>query len=449
MYDDDNVTVNCADNTTGTPFIKNGLFDKMAKRIYSDKGFKPEQLSEPEFVAMITDTWRVITTQLHQCTDGACTVSKEKKQLADSYIKQEISPELTAALEQNAFMFAGFKIFHEAGEIAANLKGDDGGFKPFSTFLKETKKIDETYNKHYLRAEYNFATQSTLSAVKWKEFEKDGDRYNLQYRTAGDDRVRDEHAALHNTTLPPSDPFWSSYYPPNGWNCRCTAVQVRKSKYPESDSAAAIAAGERSTTKIGKTGVNKAAIFRFNPGKEMKLMPPKHPYYPRENECKGCPYKKTTNLVFDNEKAICKVCRKTDAVSVKWSRDRVREHFKKTAVTDISIKIGNIELNNLTYSYKDIETITGKPHDFPYARNMAAYYIKDIAKQGTYLGYSDDIKINNPKHKNIIAWRYYSFDFLGSKSILIIKEYQDGSKRPHHIQDINHFKMEKIKYPYK
>ena len=90
---------------------------------------------------------------------------------------------------------------------------------------------------------------------------------------------------------------------------------------------------------------------------------------------------------------------------------------------------------------------TGKPQDFPYARNMAVY--KDIAKQSTYLGYSDDIKTNNSKHKNIIAWRYYSFDFLRSKSILIIKKYQDRSKRPHHIQDVNHFKMGKIKYPYK
>ena len=52
-----------------------------------------------------------------------------------------------------------------------------------------------------------------------------------------DDRVREDHAILHGTTLPPSDPFWSLYLPPNGWNCRCTAVQVRKGKYPQSDPA--------------------------------------------------------------------------------------------------------------------------------------------------------------------------------------------------------------------
>ncbi|MBQ7855294.1 MAG: hypothetical protein IJ352_09820 [Muribaculaceae bacterium] len=39
-------------------------------------------------------------------------------------------------------------------------------------------------------------------------------------------------AALHGVTLPIDDPFWDSFLPPNGWNCRCTAVQVRKGKYP-------------------------------------------------------------------------------------------------------------------------------------------------------------------------------------------------------------------------
>lgn len=56
-------------------------------------------------------------------------------------------------------------------------------------------------------------------AAKWEQFSEDGDRYNLQYRTAKDDKVRPEHAALDGVTLPMSDSFWETYYPPNGWNC--------------------------------------------------------------------------------------------------------------------------------------------------------------------------------------------------------------------------------------
>ena len=110
-------------------------------------------------------------------------------------------------------------------------------------------------------------------ASRWQQIEKDGDRYDLQYRTAQDDRVREDHAILHGTTLPPSDPFWSLYLPPNGWNCRCTAVQVRKGKYPLSDPDLSMLRGNNCTEAA------KQQIFRFNPGKELKLFPPKHPYY--------------------------------------------------------------------------------------------------------------------------------------------------------------------------
>lgn len=128
---------------------------------------------------------------------------------------------------------------------------------------------------------------SAQQAANWAKIEENGDRYNLQYRTAEDDRVRDEHQALAGTTLPPSDPFWNSYYPPNGWNCRCVAVEVLKDKYPESDSDKAIEKGDKATTKLGKDGKNRMEIFRFNPGQEEKLFPPEHPYQPRG--CNGKP----------------------------------------------------------------------------------------------------------------------------------------------------------------
>lgn len=62
--------------------------------------------------------------------------------------------------------------------------------------MNDVRKIDETYNRGYLRAEYNFVQASATMAAKWERFAEDGDRYNLQYRTAGDGKVRPEHAEL-------------------------------------------------------------------------------------------------------------------------------------------------------------------------------------------------------------------------------------------------------------
>lgn len=100
------------------------------------------------------------------------------------------------------------------------------------------------------------------------------------YRTAHDGKVRPEHAVLHNVTLPPSDPFWDEFYPPNGWNCRCNVVQVRKSKYPTTDPDEAMALGSAALGKDTK------GIFRFNPGKERKSIPDYNPYTIRK--CRDC-----------------------------------------------------------------------------------------------------------------------------------------------------------------
>ena len=60
--------------------------------------------------------------------------------------------------------------------------------------------------------------------------------------------------------------------PPNGWNCRCTAVQVRRGKYPNIDVAEALALGEEATAD------DKRGMLRFNPGKLGKTFPDYNPY---------------------------------------------------------------------------------------------------------------------------------------------------------------------------
>lgn len=181
------------------------------------------------------------------------------------------------ALQDNARLFGGLKTHAQLFEASKLLLDDKGNIKPFTQLSHEFDKLNVTYNKNYLEAEYEFAVGSSQMAAQWEGF-SDSDRYELQYRTAGDNRVRPEHDALNGITLPKPDPFWSSYTPPNGWNCRCTVVEVLKDKFPTSDSDKAIKAGEAATTQIGKDGKNRLEIFRFNPGAEKVVFPPAHPY---------------------------------------------------------------------------------------------------------------------------------------------------------------------------
>ena len=122
------------------------------------------------------------------------------------------------------------------------------------------------------------AASSSQSAANWADLQDNTERYWLQYRTAGDEKVRASHAQLNNTTLPKDDPFWFSYYPPNGWRCRCVAVEVLAVDYKLSDSKKAISIGEKATTHINSDNKNTLEMFRFNPGMENKIFPPNNAY---------------------------------------------------------------------------------------------------------------------------------------------------------------------------
>lgn len=184
-----------------------------------------------------------------------------------------IPPVMARKLDESLFLFSGFKTAQELKEASLLLRKEDGTVKGFAEFLTDVRRIDASYNVNYLEAEYNFAIGSAQMAASWAETEEGGDRYDLQYRTMADSKVRDTHRALQGITLPPDDPFWKSYYPPNDWGCRCTVRQVRRDKFPRTDPADALRRGDEATA------LPRQRIFRFNPGIDRQLFPPKHPYY--------------------------------------------------------------------------------------------------------------------------------------------------------------------------
>ena len=216
----------------------------------------------------------------------------------------EMSDLMRQRLTRSNYIFSGMKTFHELNEAFPSLLDENGNKKTFERFLNDVRKIDETYNSNYLRAEYNFVQASAEMAAKWEKFMEDGDHYYLQYRTQHDDKVRPEHASLDRVTLPPSDSFWESYYPPNGWNCRCTVVQVLKRKYEPTPHDEAMSLGEDALQ------TDKKGIFRFNSGKEQKTVPDYNPYTIKR--CRDCDIAKgKLNLekapVADNQ--LCEACK--------------------------------------------------------------------------------------------------------------------------------------------
>lgn len=216
----------------------------------------------------------------------------------------EMSDLMRQRLTRSNYIFSGLKTFHELNETFPSLLDENGNKKTFEHFLNDVRKIDETYNANYLRAEYNFVQASAEMAAKWEGFMEDGDHYYLQYRTQHDDKVRPEHASLDRVTLPPSDSFWESYYPPNGWNCRCTVVQVLKRKYEPTPHDEAMSLGEDALQ------TDKKGIFRFNSGKEQKTVPDYNPYTIKR--CRDCDIAKgkldlDRKPVADNE--LCAACR--------------------------------------------------------------------------------------------------------------------------------------------
>lgn len=220
--------------------------------------------------------------------------------LDSSFETTEMSDTLREHLQDSDWMFSGMKTFHELNEAFPSLLDEDGNRKPFEQFLKDVQTIDQTYNRNYLSAEYNFAQASAEMAAKWENYAEDGDDYLLQYRTAGDDKVRPEHAELNGVTLPQSDSFWDTYYPPNGWNCRCTVVQVLKDEYEQTPHDEAMQRGSRAMANE-KT----AKMFAFNPGKQEQTFPDYNPY--TIAKCANCP--KALNLAADiSNNECCSAC---------------------------------------------------------------------------------------------------------------------------------------------
>jgi SPP1 gp7 family putative phage head morphogenesis protein len=110
--------------------------------------------------------------------------------------------------------------------------------------------------------------QSSNANVIWNQQVESRETFPyLQYVTANDEVVRRTHAELHGVVEPIKSKFWDTYYPPNGYNCRCTTASIF-----DKDSAIVSPVKEGEAIPIEKE-------FAKNWGQTTDLFDKSHSYY--------------------------------------------------------------------------------------------------------------------------------------------------------------------------
>ncbi len=172
-------------------------------------------------------------------------------------------------LAQNVYLFSGAKTYKNIWDLQKLIVDDKGFKRSFDEFYNLASKVFDQYNVNWLKTEFETAYTSAKQAAHWQRIIKDKDHMPyLKYVTAGDERVRPSHAALDGIVKKVTDPFWNTFYPPNGFNCRCIVIQL----------------DEAEETSLTKTEIEQLTndvdpLFRMNSGKHEYIFSSKHKYF--------------------------------------------------------------------------------------------------------------------------------------------------------------------------
>lgn len=152
-----------------------------------------------------------------------------------SYLKRKkvVSEKELASLERNArdraFYISGVTKQALAEEILASMvqaMEQGTSLQQWQRDIRETAK-KAGLNKHRLETIYRTNTASAYMAGRYAQLQKATDlRPYWRYLAVGDKRTRPEHMALDGLVYPHDHEFWSQFFPPNGFNCRCTVQSL-------------------------------------------------------------------------------------------------------------------------------------------------------------------------------------------------------------------------------
>lgn len=209
-----------------------------------------------------------------------------KKELYDSALARattiarldslEMTKDIYASLEsavKNGISFSQWKKdimaeFERKGWVFAHDKKVSRGID--GKQLADPKTGEYFGTPRRLNTIFRVNTQAAYSAGRYQRLMDNVDnRPYWQYSAVGDNRTRPAHMALHGRIYRYDDPFWATFYPPNGFNCRCTVIalsdrDLTRQQITPDDSSANLVEVQRPADKQGNT--EKTVGFKLPDG---------------------------------------------------------------------------------------------------------------------------------------------------------------------------------------
>ncbi|KWF84991.1 phage head morphogenesis protein [Burkholderia cepacia] len=190
----------------------------------------------------------VMKTDVLQDIRQALDASLKKGTTFDEF-KRQISP----VLERKGWLGKGMIVDQDTGEI-------------------EGKRI----TPRRLQTIFQTNMQSAYMAGRYAtQLEQVDTHPYWEYVAILDSRTRPAHRALAGSVYRYDDPFWQTFYPPNGYRCRCR-VRTRTQGYVDrNDVAVRSSAGQLEEVEqpIGRDGQTQPAIAYKDPITGRKLLP--------------------------------------------------------------------------------------------------------------------------------------------------------------------------------
>lgn len=232
-------------------------------KLYANGWFDVEHKIDPD---LFTDSY----TALNEAVDRAVKLSVKWGKPDKGFIQE---------LKRNNAVFAAFKAHREQNDLAGLLVDDDGNARSFDSFRMAAAPVIGEYNVNWLQTEYTTAVRVARTAVRFKQYEKDGDLYpNGEWLPSRAAEPRMSHRKYYHTVRRLTDPWWETHYPGCVWGCQCDMRNTDKPVTHVGDNPAAPGAEPTTVPPSEEAGVRSPGLSR-NPARSGELFSRDHPYF--------------------------------------------------------------------------------------------------------------------------------------------------------------------------